>query len=179
MQTLDCFIPFYGNAKHVTSRGFTLLELLVCMGVMGVMASLAIPSWQRLQERSRIESARDQLIHDLQTARIRALHLGETLQLTRLNDCAWVTASGTDWSCGWMLVVKADQTALQQTQQATPLQITFAKANPIDINARGDLGTVGDRWVIKSRQVGLNVSNVLCLNSAGRLRWQSGETCSN
>ena len=143
------------------------------------MASLAMPSWQRLQERSRVEATRDQLMNDLQTARVRALQRGEALQLTRLRDCTWATSAGTDWSCGWQLVVKTDQTVLQNTQQLTPLQITFAKTDPLDISARGDLGTVGDRWVIKSRQAAFNVSNVLCLSSAGRLRWQTGEACSN
>ena len=153
--------------------------MLVCLGLLGVMTSLAIPSWQRLQERHRVEATRDQLLNDLQTARIRALQRGEALQLTRLRDCTWTTPAGTDWSCGWQLVVKADQTVLQSTQQLAPLQIAFAKTDPLDISARGDLGTVGDRWVIKSRQAAFNVSNVLCLSSAGRLRWQAGDTCSN
>ena len=153
--------------------------MLVCLGVLGVMTSLAIPGWQRLQERHRVEATRDQLLNDLQTARIRALQRGEALQLRRLRDCTWATTAGTDWSCGWQLVVKADQTMLQSTQQLTPLQISFAKPDPLDISARGDLGTVGDRWVIKSRQAAFNISNVLCLSSAGRLRWQAGDTCSN
>ena len=74
--------------------------MLVCLGVLGVMASFAMPSWQRLQERSRVEATRDQLMNDLQTARVRALQRGEALQLTRLRDCPWVTSAGTDWSCG-------------------------------------------------------------------------------
>ena len=160
-------------------RGFTLVEMLVCLGTLGVMTSFAIPGWQRLQERSRVEATRDQLMNDLQIARVRALQRGEALQLTRLRDCTWTTSAGADWSCGWQLVVKADQAVLQSTQQLTPLQITFAKNDPLDISERGDLGTVGDRWVIKSRQAAFNVSNVLCLSSAGRLRWQTGDTCSN
>ncbi len=153
--------------------------MLVCLGVLGVMASLAIPGWQRLQERHRIEAARDQLVSDLQAARIRALQRGEALQLMRLQNCTWGTSISTDWSCGWQLVVKADQTVLQSTPQLTPLQITFAKTDPLDVSTRGDLGTVGDRWVIKSRQAAFNISNVLCLSSAGRLRWQAGDTCSH
>ena len=170
MQTLGFF---------TTSRGYTLIELLVCLGVLGILGALTVPSWQRLQERSRVEATRDQLINDLQTARVRALQRGEALQLTRLRDCTWASSAGTDWSCGWQLAVKADQTVLQSTQQLAPLQITFAKTDPLDISARGDLGTVGDRWVIKSRQATFNVSNVLCLSSAVRLRWQTGDTCSN
>ncbi len=161
------------------TQGFTLVEMLVCLGMLGFMASFAIPSWQRLQERNRVEAARDQLMNDLQTARVRALQRGETLQLSRLRDCTWTTSGSNDWSCGWQLVLKADQTVLLTSPLHTPLQVTFAKTDPLDVSHRGDLGTVGDRWVIKSKQSSLNIANVLCLSSASRLRWQSGESCSN
>jgi prepilin-type N-terminal cleavage/methylation domain-containing protein len=179
MQSLGFFTLHICPAKGLTSKGFTLVELLVCLAVLGVMASFAIPSWQRLQERSRVEATRDQLMTDLQTARVRALQRGETLQLARLRDCTWGTSANNDWSCGWQLVVKADQTVLHTSQMQTPMQVTFAKSDPLDISQRGDLGTVGDRWVIKSRQSVLSIANVLCLSSARRLRWQSGEACSN
>jgi len=174
MQTLGFF-----TSSQSPLRGFSLVEMLVCLGVLGVMASFAMPSWQHQQERSRIEAARDQLMNDLQTARVRALQRGEALQLARLLDCTWATSAGADWSCGWQLVVKADQTVLQSTAQATPLQIMFSKTDPLEISPRGDLGTVGERWVIKSRLSTFNLAQVLCLNSASRLRWQSGEACSN
>ncbi len=174
MQSLGFFTP-----STSSPQGFTLIEMLVCLGVLGVIASWAVPSWQRLQERARVEAARDQLINDLQTARVRAVQRGETLQLARLRDCTWTTSANNDWSCGWQLLVKADQTVLITSQQHTPLQVTFGKTDPLDISQRGDLGTVGERWVIKSKQSSLNIAYVLCISSASRLRWQSGESCSN
>jgi prepilin-type N-terminal cleavage/methylation domain-containing protein len=179
MRSLGFFTPNLRDSRDSNSQGFTLVELLVCLGVLAAIATFAIPSWQRLQERSRVEAARDQLMNDLQTARVRALQRGETLQLTRLRDCTWGTSTDNDWSCGWQLIVKADQTVLNTSQVQTPLLVSFAKSDPMDISQRGDLGIVGDRWVIKSRQAALNIANVLCFSSASRLRWQSGETCSN
>jgi prepilin-type N-terminal cleavage/methylation domain-containing protein len=179
MQLLGFFMHHKRPPQTATSHGFTVVELLVCLTLLSVISSFAIPAWQRLQERSRVEAARDQLINDLQNVRVRALQRGETLQLSRLRDCTWGTTADNDWSCGWQLLVKANQTVLITSQLQTPLQVTFAKTDPLDISQRGDLGTVGDRWVIKSRQSLLNISNVLCLSSASRLRWQSGESCSN
>jgi prepilin-type N-terminal cleavage/methylation domain-containing protein len=173
MQLLGFFI-----AKTRAPSGFTLMELLVCLGVLSLILSFGVPSWQRLQERSQIEAARDQLITDLQAARLHALQRGQALQLARLKDCAWATSAESDWSCGWQLVVKVDQTVLQNTPLSTALLVTFGKTLPLDVSWRGDLGTVGERWVIKSRQSSLNLANTLCLNSASRLRWQSGESCS-
>ena len=93
MQPLGFFTP-----QTPLSQGFTLVELLVCLALLGVISSFAIPGWLRLQERSRVEVARDQLINDLQTARVRALQRGEALQLTRLRDCTWVSSADNDWS---------------------------------------------------------------------------------
>jgi len=177
MQTPGFWIPHHRYSKHHLAQGFTLVELMVCLGLLSVLVSLALPSWQRLQERRRVEATRDQLMSDLQAARLRALQLGETLQLTRLRDCSWGTSAGSDWRCGWQLVIKADQTMLQTTQLHTPLQVTFAKTDPLDISPRGDLGAIGDRWIIKSGQGALIIANVVCLSSAGRLRWQLGEAC--
>lgn len=164
-----------------TSRthGFTLIELLVCLALLSVLAAFAAPSWQRLSESSRVQATRDQLLNDLHAARVRAIQQGAPLQVVRLRDCSWGSNAENDWSCGWQVVVKANQNALHTTQLQTPLHVSFAKSTPLEINPRGDLGSVGDRWLIKSRQNTLNLANVVCLSSASRLRWQSGESCSN
>lgn len=173
MQTLG-----FSVFRASNPQGFTLVELLVCLGLMGVLAAFAAPNWLRFQERARIEAARDQLVNDLQNARLRALQLGQTLELSRLSDCTWATSAGADWGCGWQLSTKADKQVLLTTPLHTALGVTFAKSDPLEISLRGDLGTVGDRWVIKSRQTGLTAANTVCLNSASRIRWVTGESCS-
>nr|WP_315229762.1 prepilin-type N-terminal cleavage/methylation domain-containing protein [uncultured Limnohabitans sp.] len=173
MQTLG-FSVFRASNSH----GFTLVELLVCLCLLGVLAAFAAPNWLRFQERARVEATRDQLMNDLQNARLRALQLGQALELSRLSDCTWVTSASTDWSCGWQLTTKADKQVVFTTPLHNSLGLTFAKVDPLDISPRGDLGTVGDRWVIKSKQPALNLAVAVCLNSASRIRWVSGEACS-
>jgi prepilin-type N-terminal cleavage/methylation domain-containing protein len=173
MQTLG-----FSVFKSSDSQGFTLLELLVCLCVLGVLAAFAAPSWLRFQERARLEAARDQLINDLQNARLRALQFGQALELSRLSDCTWTTLASTDWSCGWQLTTQVDQQVVFTTPMQNPLALTFAKTDPLAVSLRGDLGRVGDRWVIKSTQTGLNLAITVCINSASRIRWVSGEGCS-
>lgn len=173
MQTLG-----FSVFKASNSQGFTLVELLVCLCLLGVLAAFAAPNWVRFQERARVEAARDQLMNDLQNARLRALQLGQALELSRLSDCSWATSATTDWSCGWQLTTQVDKQIVFTTPLHNSLGVTFAKKDPLDISLRGDLGNVGDRWVIKSKQAALNVAITVCINSASRIRWVSGEACS-
>ncbi len=173
MQTLG-----FSAFKASNSRGFTLLELLVCLCLLGVLAAFAAPSWLRFQESARVEATRDQLMNDLQNARLRALQLGQALELSRLNDCDWATSANTDWSCGWQLTTQLDKQIVFTSPLNNPLGLTFPKNDPMVVSHRGDLGTVGDRWVIKSKQAALNVAITVCINSASRIRWVSGEACS-
>lgn len=172
MQTLGFF-----SSSPAAARGFSLVEMLVCLALMGSLAAFATPHWQRFQETRRVDAARDQLLNDLQSARLRALQFGEALQLSPMSNCDWKSKTDSDWSCGWQLTLKASKTVLQTSALDTPLKVTFGKSVPFDISARGDLGTVGERWVIQSRQSSPLVAMTLCLNSASRVRWQTGDTC--
>ena len=167
----------FSFSKHAT-QGFSLIELLICLALLGLLANWATPGLQRLQQRVLVDATRDQLMGDLQLARIKALQQGQALQMSRLSTCAWSKTSNTDWSCGWQLQTKASSVTLQTSPVQEPISVVFAKVDPLEINRRGDLGTVGERWVIKSLSANPVIAVTLCINSASRVRWQSGESCS-
>jgi prepilin-type N-terminal cleavage/methylation domain-containing protein len=160
------------------SLGFSLIELLVCLGLMAVLTSFASPYWAKLQARVQVDTAREQLLADLQSARLMALQQGQTLQVARLSGCSWASSAGSDWSCGWQILIKTNGQVLRTSAQPRALLISYSKTDPIDITPLGDLGQIGDRWSIKALPTSLNLSEVVCLNSASRMRWQMGETCS-
>ena len=65
MQLLGFFTTNARLSPHASSQGFTLVELVLSLALLGLIASWAAPNWQRLQERNRVEAARDQLVNDL------------------------------------------------------------------------------------------------------------------
>jgi general secretion pathway protein G len=47
-----------GGTRSRFARGFTLVEMLITIAVIGVLVAIALPSHQRYQERVRVEQAR-------------------------------------------------------------------------------------------------------------------------
>lgn len=64
------------------SRGFSLIELLVVVGIIGVILALAIPNFASMQRRARINSAAQAITQDIRQIRERALSTGNIFQIS-------------------------------------------------------------------------------------------------
>ncbi len=54
-------------------KGFTLIEMMVVIGIIGVIIALAVPSFGAMQRRARIRAAAQEIAQDLRQIRERAL----------------------------------------------------------------------------------------------------------
>jgi prepilin-type N-terminal cleavage/methylation domain-containing protein len=61
--------------------GFTLIELLVVMGIIALLASVAIPSLKGIGSTNAIAAANRQLLQDLEFARLRAMNERTTVYM--------------------------------------------------------------------------------------------------
>jgi type IV fimbrial biogenesis protein FimT len=68
--------------KH-KNAGFTLLELMMVVAIMGVLAGIAIPSYQDMLERNRLKEAVEGLKSDMQFARTEAIKLSQDIHVSR------------------------------------------------------------------------------------------------
>lgn len=92
-------------------KGFSLLELLVVIGITGVITSMAVPAFGKMIQRNDIKSAALSLQADLQMARTLALKQSQNILVSR------TTGNAGAWCYG--LTVKGSKTKCDCNQSTT------------------------------------------------------------
>ncbi len=87
--------------------GFTLIELMVTIAVLGILLSIAIPAFQNMVLNSRITAQANQAITALNYARSEAVKRAAPVTVCSTNGGA-ACAGSTNWSTGWMVFADAD-----------------------------------------------------------------------
>jgi type IV fimbrial biogenesis protein FimT len=83
-------------------NGFTLVELMIALSIMGVLLSVALPGMAAMVERQRLRMAVFDLLGAVELARSQALARGTQVLLAPRE------AAGLDWASGWVVFVDRD-----------------------------------------------------------------------
>lgn len=71
------------NITYHFQLGVTLVELMVTIALIGILASIAIPSYQDAIERNRLKEAIDSFRSDMQFARTEAIKISRNVVVSR------------------------------------------------------------------------------------------------
>lgn len=74
------------------SRGFTLVELLLVVGIVALLAAVGMPSYADLSARQRLAAASEQLAAELQQARFDAVQGGRDMHVSLRGGPQWCYA---------------------------------------------------------------------------------------
>jgi type IV fimbrial biogenesis protein FimT len=111
----------------IRSRGFTIIELMIVLVMVGVMVGIAAPNMRDLIVRMRLKTAASDLHTDLMMARSEAIKRNAGMQI--------VPADAANWAAGWTVRVQASGIVLNTQQPYASVTFTTANAayvaNPV------------------------------------------------
>lgn len=79
-----------------SQRGFTLVELMIIVTLLGIFAAIAVPSFSRLIENNRVQAANNELVSLLQYARAYAVQNRTSVRACLQNGTVSVKKSCDD-----------------------------------------------------------------------------------
>lgn len=119
--------------------GFTLIELIISLGVFTIALMVAVPSFQTMILNNRLSTDADLLVNDLNFARMTALNQNGDIKVCPI-DSPNTTTCGSDWSVGWIVVTSPTVGAeilLKAQQNSDKGPKIAANLNSLIFNSRG------------------------------------------
>lgn len=151
---------------NTACRGFTVIELLVTVGVAAILISLAAPGFRESTLGNQRAARSNELVSALTYARSQALALRRSVVICRTRDSAAATpncGAGSGWEDGWVVFqeITPDNAVTDEAEvlrRQAPLISASELARPV-----ADRFTVRGNTNVASR-VRFNVSGVTANN---------------
>ena len=129
----------FGRVGH-TPHGFTLLELMIVVTVIGILMMIGLPKLHAVQQRENMRSAATHLSTLIATAQAAAVRRGRPTTLRVRSDSAWVTLD-SNGTMVQLTVPVSFRTAYRATLQPVPDTIVFnSRGFPTGLAGTAKLG---------------------------------------
>ena len=93
------------SMKKITQSGFTLLELMVVIAMMGVLMAVGIPSFRAMLITNEVADTTNELMLSLRKARAEAISSGRKTIVCSSTDGQTCSGAAGNWNQGWLVMV--------------------------------------------------------------------------
>ena len=186
-----------------SAKGFTAIELLVTIAILGVLAAIAAPSFKPLIERWKVRQVTEELQSTLYFARSEAVKRGGGITILRnssTDDCIISDSDTSAWNCGWSVFVDKNHNGVKDSGEEVLQQITAPNhvkvkltsvnnstgqdgqglANPIQIDRWGQFTSDSTSFAFRLTPLGSSNAEAsassLCVSGSGRIKRLNSST---
>ena len=91
--------------KFSRQRGFTILELLITVALLGILMAVAVPSFLSALQNNRMTAHANDLVTAFKLARSEALKRKVPISICAADTSVETPTCGSDWTDGWMVII--------------------------------------------------------------------------
>lgn len=121
------------------TRGFTIVELITVLAVVGVISAAGAPAMDNLLKDLRLKSQTQAMVESMYFARTEAVKRKVPVLLCRTDDASAATPScggeQRTWTGGWLVFASADGNATYDAGTDTLLRVTSAAAPSVEVKS--------------------------------------------
>jgi len=111
------------------SKGFTLLELIIVITIVGITMAIAVPGFRTMIANNRISSSASDFASALQLAKAEAVARVNSVTICKKNSASTDCATDGDWSQGWIVLSGGNVLLVHEALHA---DITFGGEEGVD-----------------------------------------------
>lgn len=150
--------------------GFTLTELVVTIAIAGVLAALAVPSFNNVIATEHAKAAASELYASFFTARAEAIRLDQQIV---------TSAAAGGWNDGWSTAPQGGGTTLDSHGATKQTDITEASgATTVTFYPSGRLAVgAAPKFVINAQSGSATSTQCVSINPTGTPYMQAGSAC--
>jgi len=127
----------------LTSRGFTLIELVVTVAIAAILLGIAIPSFLTLTRDTQTVSETNRLTRDLTFTRSEAIRRGLPVSMCISNNNG-IGCAGANWAGGWIVFTDINNNGAFNGLPEVILQVNDGLNDPLfTLNTAGGANGIG------------------------------------